>query len=309
MPDITVNVLSMRHFPRSSLPSHTVLRSFEAAARHQSFTLAAAELNLTQGAISRQVKELEQVVGTELFRRVGRRVVLTMAGRNFASDLAIDLKNLERSLSRAISAGAMGTALRVASLPTFANRWLIPRLPAFFADNPDIEISFSTRQEPFDLSAEHFDMAIHFGQENWPDANMRALCSEQLIAVSSPDFRDMHDIQSLSDLANAPLLHMSSRPTAWLDYFGKADLSVTGIAKGKYFDQFNMIISAAIASLGCALLPTYLVESEIANGALVQLGDAVMNTDNHYYLVTPLGQQNANVDRLQQWMLDSVTRR
>jgi LysR family glycine cleavage system transcriptional activator len=284
-----------------------VLRSFEAAARYESFTLAAEELSLTQGAISRQVKELEQVIGTELFRRVGRRVVLTMAGRNLASDLAMDLKNIQRSMTRAISAGAMGTALRVACLPTFASRWLIPRLPTFFTQNPDIEISLSTRQDPFDLGEEHFDMAIHFGQKNWPDANLRPLCSEQLIAVSSPAFRDSHNIHNVNDILQAPILHISARPTAWLDYFNAVGLAAPGVLTGKYFDQFNMIIAASLASLGSALVPTYLIETELENGSLVKLGDAVVNTENNYYLVTPLGQQNNNVDRLQKWMLDSVT--
>ena len=297
----------MRPISRRNLPSHAVLRSFEAAARYESFTLAAEELSLTQGAISRQVKELEQVIGTELFRRVGRRVVLTMAGRNLASDLAMDLKNIQRSMTRAISAGAMGTALRVACLPTFASRWLIPRLPTFFTQNPDIEISLSTRQDPFDLGEEHFDMAIHFGQKNWPDANMRPLCSEQLIAVSSPAFREAHNIHNVNDILQAPILHISARPTAWMDYFNAVGLAAPGVLKGKYFDQFNMIIAATLASLGSALVPTYLIETELENGSLVKLGDAVVNTENNYYLVTPLGQQNSNVGRLQQWMLDSVT--
>lgn len=283
------------------------MRSFEAAARHESFTLAAEELALTQGAVSRQVKELEQVVGTALFRRIGRRVVLTMAGRNLASDLSVDLQNIQRTMMRAMSAGALGSALRVACLPTFASRWLIPRLPQFFGDNPDIQISLSTRQEPFDLNNEHFDLAIHFGKANWPDANMLPLCSEELIAVVSPEFAAGNGVQNMDDLAELPLLHLSTRPTAWLDYFGEAGIAVSGALKGQYFDQFNMIIAAASASLGLALLPTYLIETELLNGTLVKVGDLSLKTDNKYYLVTPLGQQNANVEQLQQWMLRTVT--
>lgn len=293
---------------RRELPSHSTLRSFEAAAKYESFTLAAAELNLTQGAISRQVKELELAIGTKLFRRVGRGVVLTMSGRNLASDLAIDLQNIQSTILRAISAGEIGTGLRIACLPTFASRWLIPRLPDFSHQNPDIEISLATRLQPFSLTNEHFDMAIHFGEANWPEANMTLLCSEELIAVSSPKLRDQYNIQGIADITNAPVLHMSARPTAWIDFFDAAGLPGQGPLKGQYFDQFTMIIAGALASLGVALLPSYLIESELAQGQLVQLDKQGLWTDQNYYLVTPLGQGNPHVERLMAWMQDSVSK-
>jgi len=122
----------MKSFQRRYMPSIAALRSFEAAARHQSFTLAAEELNLTQSAISRQVKEMEQIVGAQLFRRTGRVVILTRAGTRLADEVSIDLENIRRTMMRAVSAGNMNSTLRVATLPTFATRWLIPRLPEFF---------------------------------------------------------------------------------------------------------------------------------------------------------------------------------
>jgi LysR family glycine cleavage system transcriptional activator len=296
----------MQKLSRRELPSHSTLRSFEAAAKYESFTLAAAELNLTQGAISRQVKELELAIGTELFRRVGRGVTLTMAGRNLASDLAIDLKNIQSTILRAISAGEMGTALRIACLPTFASRWLIPRLPAFFRENPDIELSLSTRLQPFDLASEHFDMAIHFGQANWPEGQLVPLCSEQLIAVASPELAERHMLETITDLQTAPILHLTERPTAWLDFFAEIGMPMQGALKGKYFDQFNMVIAGATASLGVALLPSYLIETELDTGALIQISDAAMQTDNQYFLVSPLGDSNASVKRLQSWMHSQV---
>ena len=122
----------MKSFQRRYMPSISALRSFEAAARHQSFTLAAEELNLTQSAISRQVKEMEKIVGAQLFRRTGRVVILTRAGKRLADEVSIDLENIRRTMMRAVSAGNMSSTLRVATLPTFATRWLIPRLPEFF---------------------------------------------------------------------------------------------------------------------------------------------------------------------------------
>lgn len=296
----------MNNTPRRSLPSHAVLRSFEAAARHENFTLAAEELHLTQSAISRQVKELEYAIGTELFRRTGRRVILTMAGRNLASDLSVDLENIRRTMMRAISAGGIGAALRIASLPTFTSNWLVPRLPAFAKQHPEIEISFSTRLKQFDLSGEHFDMAIHFGQPDWPGTDMTLLCTETMVAISSPAFRDAHQIETASDIANAPILHLTTRPTAWLDFFDIVGVEQTNLLQGKYFDQFSMIIAGAVSSLGVGLLPTYLIERELSTGELVRLSPETLTTNNSYYLVKPSGQQNASVDMLCQWMIECV---
>ena len=172
--------------PRRHLPSHAILRSFEAAARHESFTLAGEELHLSQSAISRQVRELERIVGTDLFHRAGRRVVLNKAGRDLAGQLAIDLERLRQTVFRAMTAGDQGGVLRVGVLPTFASRWLIPRLPDFARRHPGIRINLSARTAPFDLAEERFDMAIHFGQPDWPGAQMRHLCDETLLAVAAP---------------------------------------------------------------------------------------------------------------------------
>ncbi len=288
------------------MPSHSVLRSFECAARHGSFTLAAEELDLTQSAISRQVKDLEDVIGASLFRRVGRRVVLTKAGQQLADDVAVDLENLQQTIMRAISAGKQGTAIRVAVLPGFASRWLIPRLPEFTELHPDIELSFSTRLEPFDMTRERFDLAVHFGNENWPDTDMRLLSSETMVAVAAPSFIDVHSISSLDRLVSVPLLHMETRPTVWSQYFEEVGLQHDTALSGKYFDQFSMVIAAAVAALGAALVPTYLIEGELSSGRLVPLSSATVTTRNSYYLVTPSNRRNPEVDLLSNWMVQAI---
>lgn len=291
---------------RRYLPSNAVLRSFECAARHESFTLAAEELHLTQSAISRQVKELEDIIGTALFRRVGRRVVLTPAGQNFVAELSIDLENIRQTVMRAISAGASGATIRVATLPAFASRWLIPRLSGFMAQHPDIEISFATRLEPFDMAREHFDMAVHFGKPDWPGTDMELLCSETMIAVASPTFKTLHQIKTIADLAHAPLLHLETRPSIWQDYFAGAGIRTNTARTGKYFDQFTLLIAGAVASLGAALLPTYLIEQEIGDGSLVALDSATLRTGNNYYLVTPAEAENPHVTLFADWMKNCV---
>ncbi|MCV2894972.1 LysR substrate-binding domain-containing protein [Lentibacter sp. XHP0401] len=287
---------------RRYLPSYAVLRSFECAARHESFTLAAEELHLTQSAVSRQVKELEDTIGTALFRRVGRRVLLTSAGRNLASELSVDLENIRQTVLKAISAGASGAAIRVATLPAFASRWLIPRLSEFTALHEGIEISFATRLEPFDMSRENFDLAVHFGREDWPGTEMELLCSETMIAVASPEFKARHKVASIADLAHVPLLHLETRPTIWEEFFAKAGVTDRRAGAGQYFDQFTLVIAGAVASLGAALLPTYLIEQELADGSLVLLDDMTITTGNSYYLVRPAKTDNAEVAKFAAWM-------
>lgn len=291
---------------RRFLPSHSTLRSFECAARHQSFTLAAEELNLTQSAVSRQVKELEDTVGVALFRRAGRRVVLTEAGQKLSTEIAVDLENIHQTIMRAVSAGRQHMALRVAVLPGFASRWLIPRLPEFEHKHPDISLSLSTRLEPFDMEREHFDLAVHFGQEDWPDADLRKLSDEKMIPVASPEFVARHGVLSAEQLAVFPLLHMATRPLAWRTFFQSINGATSGDLSGKYFDQFSMVISAAIASLGAALIPAYLIEHELEEGRLVKLSEMSITTRNSYYLVAPRNRQNPAADAFTKWMISSI---
>lgn len=296
----------MKSFQRRYMPSISALRCFESASRHESFTLAAEELNLTQSAISRQVKELELLVGIQLFRRTGREVVLTRAGARLAADITTELENIRRIMMRALSAGNMHSTLRIAVLPTFASRWLIPRLPDFFEKHPEVELSFSTRLEPFDLVSEQFDLAIHFGQENWPNTEMRKFFSEKVIPVAAPSFVKRYNINSVEGAGEAALIHMTSRPSSWQEYMTQIGQSENGYLAGKYFDQFSMVIAAVKASLGTALLPRYLIEKEIENGELVTLSNRELVTENNYYFVKPIDQEDENVEKFYTWMINQV---
>ncbi|RWM09922.1 MAG: LysR family transcriptional regulator [Mesorhizobium sp.] len=291
-----------------NLPSYALLRSFECAARHESFTQAAEELHLTQSAVSRQVKELEDMMGATLFRRVGRRVALTEAGRRFAADLAIDLENLRQSVVRAIAVGEQISTLRIGILPTFASRWLIPRLATFLSDHPDIEIRLETRTLPFDITRERFDIAIHFGKADWPDARMTKLFDEEMLPVASPKFRDTHMATEPARLAKAPLLHLITRESAWIDWFAMNKISDRRLLTGRHFDQFSMIIAAASASLGAALLPKYLIETELDSGILVPLSDMPLKTHNSYFVVSAAGDVNPQVNAFTRWLMSAAKR-
>jgi len=289
------------------LPSLAVLRCFEAAARRESFTLAAEELHLTQSAVSRQVRELEQTLGFPLFRRVGRRVVLSDAGRRFAEQIGTDLERLRQTVYQTIAAGDQRRALRIASLPTFANRWLIPRLERFEESNPDIVVSIGTRLEPFDFHRERFDLAIHFGSQDWPDTCMVRLCDEEVVAVAAPEFVERHRLSGSVDLAAVPLLHLDSRPQAWRDWFRAAGITDEPAPRGKWFDQFSMIITATVSGLGASLLPAYLIEEELRTGRLVRIGETALHTDKSYFIVTPAGAPDELCGRFIDWIRSEVT--
>ncbi|WP_018099432.1 LysR substrate-binding domain-containing protein [Sinorhizobium meliloti] len=291
-----------------NLPSYAVLRSFECAARHESFTLAAEELHITQSAVSKQVKELEETIGVTMFRRVGRRVTLTEAGRRFATDLAVDLENLKQSVARAITAGERNATLRVGILPTFASRWLIPRLGTFLNQHPSIEIRLETRTVPFDLSRERFDLAIHFGKPNWPDARLNKLFDEEMLPVSSPKFRDRYLASEPARLAEAPLLHLITRESAWIEWFAMKGTTDKRLMRGRHFDQFSMIISAAVSSIGAALIPRYLIEMELESGVLIPLSDTPLKTQNSYFAVSPAGDVNPQVNAFTRWLTSTARR-
>ncbi|MDA0961354.1 MAG: LysR family transcriptional regulator [Proteobacteria bacterium] len=291
-----------------SLPSLAALRAFEAAARHESYTRAAEELGVTQGAVSRQVRDLETALGLRLFRREGRAVRLSPAGQALAGELSHDLTRLTGTIARAIAAGRQATLLSIAVLPTFAARWLIPRLPDFRAHHPGIELSLDSRSDPFDLRRDRCDLAIHFGRPEWPGAQLRPLCPEDLVAVAAPALIDRHAIAAPADLLRAPLLHLASRPHLW-ERFRDAHADGAGALPGMRMDQFAMIISAACAGLGAALLPTYLIEEELTSRRLMRIADGPVSEGEAYWLATPMGAANPVAVLFSNWIARQVSRR
>lgn len=284
------------------LPRLTHLRCFESAARHQSFTAAAEELGLTQSAVSKKVKELEADLGFDLFQRSGRGVLLTTAGQGLAADLALDLAGLRATLHKAAAAGAGRSALRLAVLPGFATHWLIPRLPDFFARHPEVELSFSTRLEPFEFARENFDLAVHYGSDNWPGTQMLPLFGEEMVPVCAPGFHAAQGLEQVQNLAAAPLLHLDSRAGAWTEWFERAGLSVAPRQDGRYFDQHAMVIAAAIAGLGAAIVPYDMVAQNIAAGSLRRIAGPELVSRKRYYLVRPQGELGAAGQKFERWV-------
>jgi LysR family glycine cleavage system transcriptional activator len=268
------------------LPSVDALVAFESAARHQSFTRAAAELNLTQGAISRQIRVLEDRLGSSLFQRVRQRVVLTDAGRAYLLDVRRVLDGLESATLRLMTVGESTNVLNLAVLPAVATHWLVPRLPDFFSKHPKISISCAIRLSPFDFETDPFDAAIHYGFPIWAGAVVHHLMDEDIVPVCSPSFKTSRRIRRVEDLTRAPLLHLTTRPAAWADWFARGEVPAANAFQGSIFENFAMISKAAMAGLGVALLPTYFIEEELKEGTLVALAHS-QRSKKAYYLVIP----------------------
>ncbi|MEM0948597.1 MAG: LysR substrate-binding domain-containing protein [Pseudomonadota bacterium] len=284
------------------IPSLSVLRSFESAAKHSSFTRAAEELRVTQSAISRMVRELEALVGVPLFRPAGRGVALTDAGKNLAQKLYGDLDRLRQTVRNARAAGEGRQTLAIGVLPTFGSRWLAPRLQHFQAEHPSIHIAIHSRASPFDLAREGIDVAIHFGRKEWVDGTLIELCPEDLVAVASPAMAERYEIKRSHDLVRMPLMHLHTRDTAWSVYFDHLGVPLERARQGALFDQFATMINAAIHGLGAAIVPSYLIESELAQGTLVVLGRPESSEDQ-YYVVTPRGLANPAATAFKNWIV------
>lgn len=267
---------------RRFLPSLSLLAAFEAAARTGSITAAARELDLTQSAVSRQIKALEDQLGVELFLRERQTIRLTVAGDGYAREIREALRRIS-SASLNLRANPHGGTLNLAILPTFGARWLAPRLNNFLSANPGITINMITRLSPFDFRLDTIDAAIHFGEPAWPGAELTLLRGETTIPVCSPEFKRAHKLEEPADILGVPLLHLTTRPDAWERWLSANGVSFETV-HGMLFDQFATASQAAIGGLGVALLPVFLFRDELERGDLVPAVNREIESREHYYL-------------------------
>ena len=252
-----------------TLPSLQALEAFEASARQRSFTRAAAELHVTQGAVSRQVQGLEAQVGLPLFHRIRQRIVLTPAGEAYLAKVRPALDRLEAATLELQAFKGAGGVLNLAILPTFGTKWLIPRIPAFSAKHPEVLVNFTTRIQAFDFEEEpDLDAAIHYGEGHWPGALVDPLMEERVIAVCAPHLAG--DLRQPADVAGHTLLQLINRPQGWEEWLAAASAPGVDGRRGPRFESHLMVIQAALAGLGLAVLPDFLVVDELAAGRLVE---------------------------------------
>lgn len=290
--------------PRRLLPSTSALAAFDAVARLGSFTQAAEELSLTQGAVSRQIRQLEELLGAPLFERTSRHVELTAEGRLYAEAVGAALQTIRQASIR-VMAGSDHQLLRLAVLPTFGSRWLMPRISGFLRANPGITLDLVSRIGRFDLKAEGIDAAIQNGATDWPGATCLPLMSESLVPVASPGFLRDHPICSPEDMAGLPLLHLHSRPEAWNDWFRAQGLPRPR-GPGMLLEQFAAAAQACIGGVGLGLMPEFLIRPELEAGQMVIVGPPMQNRQG-YYLVWPNDTAPSSpAGKFRDWLLAEV---
>jgi len=296
---------------RRQLPSTQALNCFVSAARHQSFTRAAQELFLTQGAVSRQVAALEEFLGVELFRRTQHGMTLTPAGADYARQVTQRLDALERDTLDLMGRRGRGESVTLAVVPTFAMRWLIPRLPALAREQPDLMVHIESEVRPFLFGETGVDAAIYAGTEEqvrqWAGARARLLFHEEVVPVCSRALlRDGTPVEP-DALAAMPLLQQSTRPDAWRLWFEAMGVEAPGAMAGPRYEQYSMQAAAAACGLGVALMPTLLIEAERASGALVVACTRPQLSRRSYYLVQPDLPERAALTRFKSWLIGRAT--
>jgi LysR family glycine cleavage system transcriptional activator len=273
------------------LPPLNPLRAFEVAARHSSFTRAADELFVTPSAVSHQVKALEEHLGIPLFLREAKTLTLTAAGRAYLPAVQ-QAFNVLADATRQLSA-ELAPVLRVDIPPTFAAKWLIPRLDHFVKAYPEIDIRVSTNSGTPDFARDDYDLAIRFGRGNYPDLHAELCLAVKVFPVCSPVLMEgSHALRTPSDLRHHTLLHDASTYSdgsnpdwaAWLRHAGVEDLDAS---RGLSFTPSHLVINAAIDGLGVTLAKDSWVEQDLAQGRLVRPFDIDLPVESAYYMVFP----------------------
>jgi DNA-binding transcriptional LysR family regulator len=290
--------------PRRFLPSISALLAFEAVARLGSATRAAQELSLTQSAISRQIKTLEEQLGVALMLREGRQLALTQAGQRYVIQVRAVLQKLAQA-SVSVRTNPAGGSINLAILPAFGMHWLAPRLRDFARTHPEVTVNLSTRLVPFDIKESQFDAAIHFGHEDWPGVDYLPLMPETVVPVCAPDLLAA-PIDDPADMLDLSLLHLETRPKGWARWLAALGVEADPPA-GMVFDQFSTMAQAAIHGLGVALLPTFFAEPYLRDGQLMLASAQTTQSIGNYYLVWPNARvEAAGLTSFRTWLKDQT---
>lgn len=289
------------------LPSLNGLRAFEAAARHLSFTNAAAELNVTQTAISHQIRRLEEELGIKLFLRQNRALTLTPQARDYLPGVRAAFNDLRLATDRLQRKGN-DRVLTISTLASLASKWLLPKLSTFQAAHPDIDVRITTSTSLVDFNAGDVDAAIRYGRGQWPGLRADWLTADQVFPVCNPALlAGERPLRSPADLAHHTLLHSSGYDDDWRLWLTAAGLSAD-IAKqpSLSFDMIFMTLQAAIDGLGVAISRTTYVEGDLAKGRLMVPFQIRLPADAGFYLVAPeAAAETPKLAAFRKWLLAS----
>lgn len=267
-----------------NLPPLNAMRAFESAARNVSFTLAAKELFVTHGAVSKQVKILEQYLGVNLFIRQHRKLVLTDEAKLYLSKVQSALQTINSATQELISQPLLAQRIAINVLPSLTISWLIPSLESFKLSNPNLFVDLSIGDFAIDFSRHHYDIAIRSATKKPQGCNVVKLMDEELCLVCSPQLAKK--MSALQDINNMTLLEHTSRPGLWRYWADEIGMELT--VDNKFgMEHFYMLSQAAVSSMGIALIPRFFVRQQLADGSLVIPFSADFISPYSYYLLTP----------------------
>jgi LysR family transcriptional regulator, glycine cleavage system transcriptional activator len=268
------------------LPPLNALKAFEAAARHESFTRAAEELCVTQGAVSHQVKALEAELGIKLFNRERQRLIITEAGRQYLAVVRDALDRIALGTERLVQRQRAGV-LTVSTSPDFAAKWLVHRLSRFAEAHPDIDLRISATMHHVDFAREDVDLAVRHGDGNWPGLDVARLCTEHLFAVCSPKLLSGRQrMTKPADVLKFPILHLDDRKN-WSKWLDAAGVAADEPSHGPVLNRASMAIDAAVDGQGVALARTTLAAWDLLNGRLVRPFPVALPLSKNYWVVCP----------------------
>jgi LysR family transcriptional regulator, glycine cleavage system transcriptional activator len=266
------------------LPPLNALKAFEAAARHESFTRAAEELCVTQGAVSHQVKALETELGLKLFNRQRQRLVITEAGRAYLAVVRDALDRIADGTERLLQR-QRGGALTVSTSPNFAAKWLVHRLGRFGEAHPEIDLRISASAHHVDFAREDIDLAVRHGDGTASGLHVTRLCAEELFPVCSPKLLDgPNPLRKPADLGRFTLLHVNDRQ-GWSQWLGFAGIADVDSSRGPVISQASMAIDAAVDGQGVAMARTALAAWDLIGGRLIRPFDIAMPASYAYWIV------------------------
>ncbi len=290
-------------------PPLNALRTFECAGRHLSFVHAAEELNVTPGAVSRQVKALEEWLGAPLFQRRHKQVQLTPLGRGYLQSVSEPLERIASATERALQQDAE-RPIAITCYPTFALRWLVPRWGRFYDQHPEIDVQLTTSLQPVDFSRGDVDAAILVGEgaQNWPGLAAIKLLDIELFPVCSPSLCEGEGaLKQPTDLARFTLLHGTPRQLDWQRWLNFAKVTAVDATSGVTFDSLNLSIQAAVEGLGVAIAVSELVTDDLASGRLVQPFGPVRQSARPFFLVYPRDRiRNRRLSAFRDWLCDEA---
>lgn len=289
-----------------SLPPLNAIRTFESAARHLSFSQAAAELHVTASAVSHQIKSLEAYLGVALFRRKPRQVELTPEAEAYLPAIRMSLDQISEATRRLMN--RQDAVIRINVAPAIAGGWLIPRLYDFYASHAGVDVEITTSMHLVDFTRSDVDLAVRYGKGQWPGLDSHLLIREELVLVCSPKLLENgQGPKAAADLKQLPLLHVRPKLSDWQEWFSAAGISHCSPEKGIGFQSSPLMLDAVEAGLGYGIVSRHLIQQELASGRIVIPLDITAIGSNGYYLVYPKSRSDdPKVALFRDWMLNQA---